>query len=45
VLLEDEPLDLLVTLGPVLQQLSNAVKSIPGVARSSPAGACGRAQA
>jgi hypothetical protein len=34
VLLEDAPLDLLVTLGPLLQRVSNAVKSIPGVART-----------
>lgn len=32
--LEDAPLDLLTTLGPVLQRLSAAVKSVPGVART-----------
>jgi hypothetical protein len=34
VLLENAPLDLLATLGPLLQRVSNAVKSIPGVART-----------
>ena len=34
VLLEDAALDLLVTLGPLLQRVSKAVKSIPGVART-----------
>jgi hypothetical protein len=34
VLLEDAPLDLLATLGPLLQRVSQAVKSIPGVART-----------
>lgn len=34
VLLEDAPVELLVTLGPVLQRLSNAVKQVPGVART-----------
>jgi hypothetical protein len=34
VLLEDAPLDLLATLGPLMQRLSNAVKAIPGVART-----------
>lgn len=32
--LEDAPLDLLTTLGPLLQRVSAAVKSIPGVART-----------
>ena len=32
--LEDAPLDLLTTLGPLLQRLSGAVKSVPGVART-----------
>ena len=32
--LEDAPLDLLTTLGPLLQRLSAAVKSVPGVART-----------
>jgi hypothetical protein len=32
--LDDAPLDLLVTLGPVLQRLNLAVKAIPGVART-----------
>ena len=32
--LEDAPLDLLTTLGPLLQRLSEAVKSVPGVART-----------
>ena len=34
VLLDDAPLDLLATLGPLLQRVSRAVKSIPGVART-----------
>jgi len=34
VLLEDAPLELLVTLGPLLQRVSQAVKAIPGVART-----------
>jgi hypothetical protein len=34
VLLEDAPVDLLATLGPLLQRVSQAVKSIPGVART-----------
>lgn len=33
-LLEDAPLDLLATLGPLLQRLSQAVKEVPGVART-----------
>lgn len=32
--LEDAPLDLLATLGPLLQRVSSAVKAIPGVART-----------
>lgn len=32
--LEDAPLELLATLGPLLQRVSAAVKSIPGVART-----------
>lgn len=32
--LEDAPLDVLTTLGPLLQRLSEAVKTIPGVART-----------
>jgi len=32
--LEDAPLELLTTLGPLLQRVSAAVKSIPGVART-----------
>ena len=32
--LEDAPLELLTTLGPLLQRLSAAVKSVPGVART-----------
>lgn len=32
--LEDAPLELLATLGPLLQRLSAAVKAIPGVART-----------
>ena len=32
--LEDAPLELLTTLGPLLQRLSEAVKTIPGVART-----------
>lgn len=31
--LEDAPVDLLATLGPLMQRVSTAVKSIPGVAR------------
>jgi hypothetical protein len=34
VLLDDAPVDLLATLGPLLQRVSRAVKSIPGVART-----------
>ena len=34
VLLENAPLDLLTTLGPLIQRMSNAVKAIPGVART-----------
>ena len=34
VLLEDAPLDVLATLGPLLQRVNAAVKSIPGVART-----------
>lgn len=34
VLLEDAPLELLATLGPLLQRVSNAVKAVPGVART-----------
>ncbi len=34
VLLEDAPLELLATLGPLMQRVSKAVKSIPGVART-----------
>jgi hypothetical protein len=34
VLLENAPLHLLVTLGPLLQRVSQAVKAIPGVART-----------
>ena len=34
VLLENAPLDLLTTLGPLIQRVSNAVKAIPGVART-----------
>lgn len=34
VLLEDAPLDLLATMGPLMQRVSEAVKSIPGVART-----------
>ncbi len=34
VLLEDAPLGLLTTLGPLMQRVSEAVKSIPGVART-----------
>ena len=33
VLLEDAPVELLATLGPLLQRVSNAVKRVPGVAR------------
>lgn len=33
-LLEDAPLDLLATLGPLMQRLSQAVKQVPGVART-----------
>ena len=32
--LEDAPLDVLTSLGPLLQRLSEAVKSVPGVART-----------
>ena len=32
--LEDAPLDLLAALGPLMQRISNAVKEIPGVART-----------
>ncbi len=34
VLLDDAPLDLLAALGPLLQRVSNAVKAVPGVART-----------
>jgi hypothetical protein len=34
VLLENAPIDLLTTLGPLIQRMSNAVKEIPGVART-----------
>ena len=34
VLLEDAPVSLLTTLGPLLQRVSQAVKAVPGVART-----------